>query len=144
MTLPLGVAYTCLFWAQYIPNSGGGSEFFDTDDLKAVALKKALTAEDQCQAFCATASVAAADEALTQTVVMKRAVAQVNIKSDTQMTGYSKLTAAYTNVPNTFNVLDNTVTVPLPEVSKELVVQEELWGKCRQSLQSPPAKIPER
>jgi len=26
------------------------------------------------------------------------------------MTGYSKLTAAYTNVPNTFNVLDNTVT----------------------------------
>ena len=55
-------------------------------------------------------SVAAADEALTKTVVMKRAVAQVNIKSDTQMTGYSKLTAAYTNVPNTFNVLDNTVT----------------------------------
>ena len=110
VTLPLGVAYTCLFWAQYIPNAGGGSEFFDTDDLKAVALKKALTAEDQCQAFCATASVAAADEALTQTVVMKRAVAQVNIKSDTQMMGYSKLTAAYTNVPNTFNVLDNTVT----------------------------------
>ena len=110
VTLPLGVAYTCLFWAQYIPDAGGGSEFFDTDDLKAVALKKALTAEDQCQAFCATASVAAADEALTQTVVMKRAVAQVNIKSDTQMTGYSKLTAAYTNVPNTFNVLDNTVT----------------------------------
>ena len=110
VTLPLGVAYTCLFWAQYIPDAGGVSEFFDTDDLKAVALKKALTAEDQCQAFCATASVAAADEALTQTVVMKRAVAQVNIKSDTQMTGYSKLTAAYTNVPNTFNVLDNTVT----------------------------------
>ena len=110
VTLPLGVAYTCLFWAQYIPDAGGGSEFFDTDDLKAVALKKPLTAEDQCQAFCATASVAAADEALTQTVVMKRAVAQVNIKSDTQMTGYSKLTAAYTNVPNTFNVLDNTVT----------------------------------
>ena len=110
VTLPLGVAYTCLFWAQYIPNAGGGSEFFDTDDLKAVALKKALTADDQCQAFCATASVAAADEALTHTVVMKRAVAQVNIKSDTQMTGYSKLTAAYTNVPNTFNVLDNTVT----------------------------------
>ena len=75
-----------------------------------MALKKALTADDQCQAFCATASVAAADEALTHTVVMKRAVAQVNIKSDTQMTGYSKLTAAYTNVPNTFNVLDNTVT----------------------------------
>ncbi|RHB96428.1 DUF6562 domain-containing protein [Bacteroides eggerthii] len=110
VTLPLGVAYTCLFWAQYIPDAGGGSEFFDTDDLKAVALKKALTADDQCQAFCATASVAAADEALTQTVVMKRAVAQVNIKSDTPMTGYSKLTAAYTNVPNTFNVLDNTVT----------------------------------
>ena len=110
VTLPLGVAYTCLFWAQYIPDAGGGSEFFDTDDLKAVALKKALTADDQCQAFCATASVAAADEALTHTVVMKRAVAQVNIKSDTQMTGYSKLTAAYTNVPNTFNVLDNTVT----------------------------------
>ena len=109
VTLPLGVAYTCLFWAQYIPDAGGGSEFFDTDDLKAVALKKALTADDQCQAFCATASVAAADEALTHTVVMKRAVAQVNIKSDTQMTGYSKLTAAYTNVPNTFNVLDNTV-----------------------------------
>ncbi len=110
VTLPLGVAYTCLFWAQYIPDAGGGSEFFDTDDLKAVALKKPLTAEDQCQAFCATASVAAADEALTHTVVMKRAVAQVNIKSDTQMAGYSKLTAAYTNVPNTFNVLDNTVT----------------------------------
>lgn len=38
VTLPLGVAYTCLFWAQYIPDAGGGSEFFDTDDLKAVAL----------------------------------------------------------------------------------------------------------
>ena len=110
VTLPLGVAYTCLFWAQYIPDAGGDNEFFATDDLKAVALKKALTADDQCQAFCATASVAAADEALTHTVVMKRAVAQVNIKSDTQMMGYSKLTAAYTNVPNTFNVLDNTVT----------------------------------
>ena len=110
VTLPLGVAYTCLFWAQYIPDAGGDNEFFDTADLKAVALKKALTAEDKCQAFCATASVAAADEALTHTVVMKRAVAQVNIKSDTQMAGYSKLTAAYTNVPNTFNVQDNTVT----------------------------------
>lgn len=110
VTLPLGVAYTCLFWAQYIPDAGGDNEFFDTADLKAVALKKALTAEDKCQAFCATASVAAADEALTHTVVMKRAVAQVNIKSDTQMVGYSKLTAAYTNVPNTFNVQDNTVT----------------------------------
>ena len=109
VTLPLGVAYTCLFWAQYIPDAGGDNEFFDTADLKAVALKKALTAEDKCQAFCATASVAAADEALTKTVVMKRAVAQVNIKSDTQMAGYSKLTAAYTNVPNTFNVQDNTV-----------------------------------
>ena len=110
VTLPLGVAYTCLFWAQYIPDAGGDNEFFDTDDLKAVALKKALTADDQCQAFCATASVAAADEALTHTVVMKRAVAQVNIKSDTQMTGYDKLTAAYTHVPNTFNVQNNTVT----------------------------------
>ena len=110
VTLPLGVAYTCLFWAQYIPDAGSVSEFFDTADLKAVALKKPLTAEDKCQAFCATASVAAADEALTHTVVMKRAVAQVNIKSDTQMAGYSKLTAAYTNVPNTFNVQDNTVT----------------------------------
>ena len=109
VTLPLGVAYTCLFWAQYIPDAGGDNEFFDTADLKAVALKKPLTADDQCQAFCATASVAAADEALTHTVVMKRAVAQVNIKSDTQMAGYSKLTAAYTNVPNTFNVQDNTV-----------------------------------
>ena len=46
VTLPLGVAYTCLFWAQYIPDAGGDSEFFDTDDLKAVALKKALTADD--------------------------------------------------------------------------------------------------
>ena len=110
VTLPLGVAYTCLFWAQYIPDAGSVSEFFDTADLKAVALKKPLTADDKCQAFCATASVAAADEALTHTVVMKRAVAQVNIKSDTQMAGYSKLTAAYTNVPNTFNVQDNTVT----------------------------------
>ena len=53
VTLPLGVAYTCLFWAQYIPDAGGDNEFFDTDDLKAVALKKALTADDQCQAFCA-------------------------------------------------------------------------------------------
>ena len=110
VTLPLGVAYTCLFWAQYIPDAGGANEFFDTADLRAVALKKPLTAEDKCQAFCATASVAAADEALTKTVVMKRAVAQVNIKSDTQMTGYSKLTAAYTRVPNTFNVQNNTVT----------------------------------
>lgn len=23
VTLPLGVAYTCLFWAQYIPDTGG-------------------------------------------------------------------------------------------------------------------------
>lgn len=34
VTLPLGVAYTCLFWAQYIPDAGGVSEFFDTDDSR--------------------------------------------------------------------------------------------------------------
>ncbi len=108
--LPLGVAYTCLFWAQYIPDAGGANEFFDTTDLKAVTLKKHLTSDDKCQAFCAMEPIAASDVALTKTVVMKRAVAQVNIKSGTQMVGYSKLKATYANVPNTFNVQDYTVT----------------------------------
>lgn len=110
VALPLGVAYTCLFWAQYIPDAGGPNEFFDTTDLKAVTLKKHLTSDDKCQAFCAMEPIAASDVALTKTVVMKRAVAQVNIKSGTQMVGYSKLKATYDNVPNTFNVQDYTVT----------------------------------
>lgn len=108
--LPLGLAYTCLFWAQYIPDAGGANEFFDTTDLKAVTLKKHLTSDDKCQAFCAMEPITASDVAVAKTVVMKRAVAQVNIKSGTQMVGYSKLKATYDNVPNTFNVQDYTVT----------------------------------
>ena len=107
--LPVGVTYTCLFWAHYITDAGAANEFFSVTDLKAVALKKHLTGDDQCQAFCATASVAADATAGSHTVMLKRAVAQVNIKSNTQMEGYSKLTAKYTDVPNTFNVQDNTV-----------------------------------
>ena len=37
-------------------------------------------------------------------------MAQVNIKSNEKMEKYSKLTVSYTNVPNTFNVSDNTVS----------------------------------
>lgn len=110
VSLPVGAAYTCLFWAHYIPESSGDNEFFNTGDLKAVTLKQHLTGADHCQAFSGTASIAA-DQAAgsNQTVLLKRAVAQVNIKTDTKMAGYSKLTARYTDVPNTFNVQDNTV-----------------------------------
>ncbi len=107
--LSIGVAYTCLFWADYIPTDGDTNEFFNTTDLKAVTLKKYLTSGDQCQAFCATAAVTADEATTTHAVTLKRAVAQVNIRSNEKMTGYSKLTASYTNVPNTFNVSDNTV-----------------------------------
>lgn len=110
VSLPVGAAYTCLFWAHYIPESSGDNEFFNTVDLKAVTLLKHLTGADHCQAFSGTASIAA-DQAAgsNQTVLLKRAVAQVNIKTDTNMEGYSKLTASYTDVPNTFNVQANTV-----------------------------------
>lgn len=110
VSLPVGAAYTCLFWAHYIPESSGDNEFFNTGDLKAVTLKQHLTGADHCQAFSGTASIVA-DQAAgsNQTVLLKRAVAQVNIKTDTNMEGYSKLTASYTDVPNTFNVQANTV-----------------------------------
>lgn len=64
MTLPLGVAYTCPFWAQHIPDTGGNNDFFDVDDLETVASRKPLAAEGQCQAPCATTPTVAADEAL--------------------------------------------------------------------------------
>lgn len=110
--LPVGVAYTCLFWAQYIPTTGGSgtSEYFTTDDLKAVALKDVLTAEDQCQAFCATAPVTANQAAATNTVILKRAVAQVNLRSNEDLKYYNKIEATYSDVPNVFNVKDNTVS----------------------------------
>ena len=108
--LPAGVAYTCLFWAHYIPDAGGENEFFDTTDLKAVTFKKHLTHADQCQAFCATASITVGQASGVHSIVLRRAVAQVNIKSNEKMEKYSKLTVSYTNVPNTFNVSDNTVS----------------------------------
>lgn len=109
--LPVGAAYTCLFWAHYIPDAGGTpNEYFTVTDLKAVTLQKHLTGDDQCQAFCANAAIAADAVAGSHSVILKRAVAQVNVKSSTKMENYSKLTASYTNVPNTFNVADNTVT----------------------------------
>lgn len=114
VTLPVGATYTCLFWADFIPDGGSAAtdnEYFTTTDLKAVALKKALTGEDQCQAFCGTASIAADQASATTGVTLKRAVAQVNLRSTEEMKGYSKLVAKYTNVPNTFNVLDNTTSV---------------------------------
>lgn len=114
VSLPVGATYTCLFWADFIPDSGSSAtdnEYFTTTDLKAVALKKALTGDDQCQAFCGTASIAADQVEATTTVTLKRAVAQVNLRSTAEMKGYSKLEANYTNVPNTFNVLDNTTSV---------------------------------
>ena len=88
--LPAGVAYTCLFWAHYIPDAGGENEFFDTTDLKAVTLKKHLTHADQCQAFCATASITVGQASGVHSIVLRRAVAQVNIKSNEKMEKYSK------------------------------------------------------
>ena len=114
VSLPIGATYTCLFWADFIPDSGSSAtdnEYFTTTDLKAVALKQALTGEDQCQAFCGTASIAADQAEATTAVTLKRAVAQVNLRSDAEMKGYSKLEANYTNVPNTFNVLTNETSV---------------------------------
>ena len=114
VSLPIGATYTCLFWADFIPDSGSSAtdnEYFTTTDLKAVALKQALTGEDQCQAFCGTASIAADQVEATTTVVLKRAVAQVNLRSRAAMQDYSKLEANYTNVPNTFNVSTNETSV---------------------------------
>ena len=108
--LPVGVEYTCLFWAQYIPNAGSESEYFTTADLKAVALKDVLTADDKCQAFCATATVTTQQAAATNTVILKRAVAQVNLRSNEDLKYYDKIEATYSAVPNTFNVKDNTVS----------------------------------
>lgn len=109
--LPVGVEYTCLFWAQYIPSTGGStSKYFTTDDLKAVTLKDVLTADEQCQAFCATADVTANQAEATNTVTLKRAVAQVNLRSNEDLKYYNKIEATYSDVPNVFNVKDNTVS----------------------------------
>ena len=108
--LPMGVTYTCLFWAQYISDGGGDNAYFNTGDLEAVALKQHLSADDRCQAFCATADVAADQAAATTTVTLKRAVAQVNLKSNTSLEYFEKMEATYSDVPNTFNVKDNLVS----------------------------------
>lgn len=109
--LPVGATYTCLFWAHYIPDGGGENAYFDTDDLKAVALKQNLSAEGQCQAFSATADIAADQAAATNTVVLTRAVAQVNLKSNQSLEYFDKMEATYSEVPNTFNVKDNLVSI---------------------------------
>lgn len=108
--LPVGVTYTCLFWAHFIPDGGGENAYFDTADLTAVALKQNLSAEEQCQAFSATADIAADQASATNTVVLTRAVAQVNLKSNTSLEYFDKMEATYTDVPNTFNVKDNLVS----------------------------------
>lgn len=109
--LPVGVTYTCLFWAHFIPTGGGENAYFDTADLTAVSLKQNLSAEGQCQAFSATADIAAGQAAATNTVVLTRAVAQVNLKSNTSLEYFDKMEATYSDVPNTFNVKDNQVSV---------------------------------
>lgn len=110
VTLSVGAAYTCLFWADFIPDDGGANEYFTISDLRAVSLQKALTGDDQCQAFCGTANITADQAAATHEITLKRAVAQVNLKSMGKLEGYSKVEASYANVPNTFNVLTGEVT----------------------------------
>ena len=110
--LQVGKEYTCLFWAQYIPDSGDAttpSEYFTTTDLQEVTLKKPLTAGDQCQAFSATADIPAAPTTADITVTLVRAVAQVNQKSSVKMENYSKVGITYTDVPDKFNVLTKTI-----------------------------------
>ena len=111
--LEVGKEYTCLFWAQYIPDTGDAttaSEYFDSSELQEVTLKKPLTAGDECQAFCATAAIPAAPTTDNITVTLVRAVAQINQKSSVKMENYSKVGISYANVPDKFNVLTKIVS----------------------------------
>lgn len=124
VTLLVGAAYTCLFWADFIPDGGGANEYFTISDLRAVSLQKALTGDDQCQAFCGTANITADQAAATHDITLKRAVAQVNLKSMGKLEGYSKVEAAYANVPNTFNVLTGEVTTTGTGITPDFTVTD--------------------
>lgn len=107
--LPTGSGtYDCLFWADYVPTSGGATaenDYFITTDLREVTLKKKLENLDKCQAFCAALNIDAGTVDVNHAVTLTRAVAQVNLRNSAAMDDFSKVVATYTNVPNKFNVL---------------------------------------
>lgn len=112
--LPTGSGtYDCLFWADYVPTSGGATEnaYFTTTDLRAVTLKQRLEDSDKCQAFCAALNIDAGTVDANHAVTLTRAVAQVNLRNSAAMDDFNKVVATYTNVPNKFNVLTGATEI---------------------------------
>lgn len=109
-----GKAYTVVFWADYTA-ANEEDVYFDTTTggLKDITLKQALDASEKCQAFSGTIAIDEKGEPATTSVSLTRAVAQVNLKTTNQLTGYGSVKVAYgeaeANAPAShFNALDGT------------------------------------
>lgn len=109
-----GKAYTVVFWADYTA-ADKEDVYFDTTTggLKDITLKKVLDAAEKCQAFSGTIAIDEKGEPATTSASLTRAVAQVNLKTTNQLTGYGSVKVAYgeaeANAPvSHFNALDGT------------------------------------
>jgi len=111
-----GKAYTVVFWADYTA-ADKADVYFDTTTggLKDITLKKTLEPAEKCQAFSGTIAIDEKGEPAATSVSLKHAVAQVNLKTTNQLTGYGSVKVAYgeaeANAPAShFNALDGTAT----------------------------------
>ena len=109
VTLPKGVPYTCIFWADLIKTEGTNDYAYDTTDLQAINMTAQATASDvtyeALNAFYGSAAIATDGSTPSTSILLKHAVAQVNIKVVEPLSDVAKISCEYDNFVNQFNVL---------------------------------------
>lgn len=113
-----GTAYTVVFWADYTATTAVNDDLYynTTGGLKAVTFKQTTGARDlDGEAFYGSTTISAEGTPASTAITLKHSVAQVNIKSTTQLTGKANAVVDYgetasTNAPySSFNAIDGTV-----------------------------------
>ena len=114
----LGTAFTVAFWADFTATGAPETDVcYDTTTggLKAVTFKTNPT-DGTAEAFSGFVGVSDAGLATANKVVLKHSVAQVNLKTTAQLTGFGSVKVSYGEAANAsapmsvFNALDGTVT----------------------------------
>lgn len=113
-----GTEYTVVFWADYV-NPDTKDLYYDTatKGLKAVTFKNPIPTDLDGEAFCGRTTIGTDGIPVSTTITLKHSVAQVNIKTTTQLTGKQSVKVNYglaadANAPmSSFNAIDGAVTV---------------------------------
>ena len=104
--LPIGTAYTCVFWADMVTDPTGAKDiFYNTSDLKNIT-----SVRSDMPAYQGTATIDEYGQASASFVTLKHAVAQLNIKTTATLTAVGMITMGYINVPTGINALTGEVT----------------------------------